>query len=28
VPSEQGHGYTLGKGATALLSPLRKTTVA
>jgi hypothetical protein len=28
VPSEQGHGYTLGKGATSLLSPLRKTTVA
>lgn len=28
VPSEHGHGYTLGKGATALLSPLRKSTVA
>jgi len=28
VQSHEGHGYTLGKGATALLSPLRKSTVA
>lgn len=28
VPTENGHGYTLGKGATALLSGLRKSTVA
>jgi len=28
VPSFEGHGYVLGKGATALLAPLRKTTVA
>ena len=28
VQSHEGHGYTLGKGATALLSSLRKSTVA
>lgn len=28
VPESAGHGYTLSKGATALLSPLRKSTVA
>ena len=28
VGSHEGHGYTLGKGATALLSSLRKSTVA
>jgi hypothetical protein len=28
MPSEAGHGYALGKGATSLLSPLRKSTVA
>lgn len=28
VPSEAGHGYVLSKGATALLSSLRKSTVA
>lgn len=28
VPADAGWGYTLGKGATALLTPLRKTTVA
>lgn len=27
VPSHWGHGYTLGAGATSLLTPLRKTTV-
>lgn len=27
VPLEHGNGYTLGKGATALLTPLRKPTV-
>lgn len=27
VPAHWGHGYTLGAGATALLTPLRKTTV-
>lgn len=26
VPNEHGHGYTLGRGATALLTPLRKPT--
>lgn len=28
VPSHWGHGYTLGAGATSLLSSLRKSTVA
>lgn len=28
VPAHWGHGYTLGIGATALLTPLRKTTIA
>lgn len=28
VPSHWGHGYTLSVGATALLTPLRKSTVA
>jgi len=28
VPADAGHGYTLSKGATALLSSLRKSTVA
>lgn len=28
VPQHWGHGYTLGIGATSLLSPLRKSTVA
>jgi len=28
VPSEHGHGYTLGRGATALLTPLRRPTVS
>jgi len=28
VPAHWGHGYSLGVGATALLVPLRKTTVA
>lgn len=28
VPEHEGHGYTLSKGATALLSSLRKSTVA
>lgn len=28
VPSDAGHGYTLSKGATALLSSLRKSTLA
>jgi hypothetical protein len=28
VPQEAGHGYTLGRGATALLTPLRRSTVA
>jgi hypothetical protein len=28
VPADAGHGYTLSKGATALLSGLRKPTVA
>lgn len=28
VPSSDGHGYTLGRGATSLLTPLRKPTVA
>lgn len=27
VPAHWGHGYTLGIGATALLTPLRRTTV-
>jgi len=27
VPSHWGHGYTLGAGATSLLTPLRKSTV-
>lgn len=27
VPSQWGYGYTLGAGATALLAPLRKTTI-
>ena len=28
VPAHWGHGYTLGAGATSLLTPLRKSTVA
>lgn len=28
VPSHEGHGYSLTKAATAILSPLRKSTVA
>lgn len=28
VPADAGHGYTLNKTSTALLSPLRKSTVA
>lgn len=28
VPSEAGYGYVLNKGATALLAPLRKSTLA
>ena len=28
VPSHEGHGYALSKAATAILSPLRKSTVA
>lgn len=28
VPSDAGHGYVLNKASTALLQPLRKTTVA
>lgn len=28
VPADAGHGYVLSKGATALLAPLRKSTVA
>lgn len=28
VPSNWGHGYTLGIGATSLLTPLRKSTIA
>lgn len=28
VPSHEGHGYTLSKAATAILSPLRKSTIA
>lgn len=28
VPANWGHGYTLSLGATALLTPLRKSTVA
>lgn len=28
MPVEAGHGYTLGKGATYILTPLRKATVA
>lgn len=28
VPSDAGHGYTLGKGATSVLTPLRRPTVA
>lgn len=28
VPSDAGYGYVLSKGATALLTPLRKSTVA
>lgn len=28
VPSQDGHGYTLSRGATAMLSGLRKPTVA
>lgn len=28
VPSDAGYGYSLSKGATALLAPLRKSTIA
>jgi hypothetical protein len=28
VPSHEGHGYALSKAATAILSPLRKSTIA